>query len=159
VLAAACLLAAAVFARGSLRVARKLLASVVPLTAALCLASWAYLALVTGRAPDTEPFAALLARVVLIAFITFSALHRVNLFQALAPWPALTRLLAITLVQIHALRLLATESLLGLRSRLPRMPGALDVLRGAGGITTAMFMLSTRNCRDVADAMRSRGCE
>ncbi|MBI4699983.1 MAG: hypothetical protein HY744_02265, partial [Deltaproteobacteria bacterium] len=130
VLAVACALALVVFRRGAQRVARKLIISVVPVTAALCLASWAWLRLVSGRGPDLEPFVALLLRVVLIAFVTFSVLDRVKLLPALAPWPTLTRLLAVTLAQIYALRLLATESRLGLRSRLPRRPGALDVLRG-----------------------------
>ncbi|HSN92572.1 MAG TPA: hypothetical protein VLS93_15180, partial [Anaeromyxobacteraceae bacterium] len=61
------------------------------------------------------------------------------------------------LAQIHALRLLATESLLGLRSRLPRRPRTLDVVRGAGGITGAVVALAARNARDISDAMRSRG--
>jgi cobalt/nickel transport system permease protein len=33
----------------------------------------------------------------------------------------------------------------------------LDILRGAGGITGALFTLSSRNARDISDAMRSRG--
>jgi cobalt/nickel transport system permease protein len=63
----------------------------------------------------------------------------------------------LALAQIHALRLLATESALGLRSRMPRKPGAVDLVRGAGGITGALFGLATRNARDISDAMRSRG--
>ena len=62
-----------------------------------------------------------------------------------------------TLAQIHALRLLATESRQGLRSRMPRRPGLLELLRGVSGITAALFTLSARNARDISDAMRSRG--
>ncbi len=149
--------AALVFHAGIGRTLRRVLRSVVPVTATLSLASWGWLRLVTGRAPEAAPFLALGLRAVLIAFVTFAVLARVDLFRALAPWPTLTRLLVVTLAQIHALRLLATESLLGLRSRMPRKPGMLDVLRGAGGITGALFTLSTRNARDVSDAMRSRG--
>jgi cobalt/nickel transport system permease protein len=69
----------------------------------------------------------------------------------------LTRLLVIILGQIHALRLLVTESLLGLRSRLPRKPGALDVVRSAGGVTATLLTLASKNARDISDAMRSRG--
>ena len=89
--------------------------------------------------------------------MTFGVLARVDLFRALEHWPTLTRLLVVTLAQIHALRLLATESRLGLRSRMPRKPGTVDVLRGAGGVTGALFSLSMRNARDISDAMRSRG--
>jgi cobalt/nickel transport system permease protein len=38
-----------------------------------------------------------------------------------------------------------------------RRPGALDVVRSAGGVTATLFTLSARNARDIADAMRSRG--
>jgi cobalt/nickel transport system permease protein len=154
VLAAA---AALVFRRGIARTARRVLRSVVPVTLVLSVASWAWLRLVTGRAPAAGPFLALGLRSIVIAFITVAVLSRVDLFRALAPWPTLTRLLVVTLAQIHALRLLATESLLGLRSRMPRKPGTVDVLRGAGGLTGALFTLSARNARDISDAMRSRG--
>jgi cobalt/nickel transport system permease protein len=40
---------------------------------------------------------------------------------------------------------------------MPRQPGLLDLIRGASGITAALFALSARNARDIADAMRSRG--
>lgn len=149
--------AALAFRRGIARTTRRLLRSVVPVTAVLSIASWTWLRLVTGRAPAPEPFVAVGLRAVLIAYVTFAVLDRVDLFRALAPWPTLTRLLVVTLAQIHAVRLLATESLLGLRSRMPRKPGTMDVLRGAGGLTGGLFTLSARNARDVSDAMRSRG--
>lgn len=149
--------ALAVFRRGALRSLRRVLRSVVPITAGLALASIAWVRLLSGAWPDLAPFAALALRTALIGFLTFSVLARVNLARALAPYPVASRLLAVTLAQIHALRLLATDSLLGLRSRLVRKPGALDVVRGAGGITGTLFTLSMRNARDVGDAMRSRG--
>ena len=149
--------AAALFHRGLLRNARRLLRSVVPLAGGLSLASWAWLRLVAPHPPAWEPFLALALRAVVVAFVTFAVLDRVDLFRTLAPWPLATRLLIVTLAQIHALRLLATESLQGLRSRMPRRPRTLDVVRGAGGITGAVFALSARNARDISDAMRSRG--
>lgn len=156
-LAAASVGALVVFRRGLLGPLRRVAVTVLPLTAALALMSWAWLRFVSGQAPAVEPFVALGLRTCLMAFSTFAVLARVNLFRALAPWPTLIRLLVVTLAQIHALRLLATESRLGLRSRLLRRPGALDVVRGAGGITGALLTLSTRNAADVSDAMRSRG--
>ncbi|WP_242355726.1 MULTISPECIES: hypothetical protein [Anaeromyxobacter] len=156
-LSLATLLALLLLRRGALRAARRVLRSVVPVTAFLSLASAGWLRLVTGRWPDAEPFVALALRAALIAFVTFSALARIELFRALAPFPTASRLLVLTLAQVHALRLLATDSLLGLRSRMLRRPGPVDVVRGAGGITGALLTLSMKNARDVSDAMRSRG--
>jgi cobalt/nickel transport system permease protein len=153
----ACAAAALVFWRGAWRALRKVLVSVVPITLGLSFASWAWLQFALRSGPSVWPFLALGLRAALIAFVTFSVLARVELFKALAPWPSLVRLLCLALAQIHALRLLASESALGLRSRMPRKPGAVDLVRGAGGITGALFGLATRNARDISDAMRSRG--
>ena len=156
-LAAAAVAAMVLFRRGLGRNLRRVGRSVVPVTVGLSAVSWAFLYAVERRPPPLEPYAALALRAAVIAFATFAVLDRVNLLRAFAPWPSATRLLVVTLAQIHALRLLATDSLLGLRSRLVRRPRALDVVRGAGGITATLFTLSARNARDVSDAMRSRG--
>lgn len=157
ILAAAGLLAALAFRRGLWRSLRRTLRSVVPVTVGLSALSLGWLRLVDGAWPPLEPFAALALRAGVMGFVTFAVLDRVHLLPALAPFPALSRLLVVTLAQIHALRLLATESRDGLRSRLPRRPGVLDLVRGASGITAALFTLSARNARDISDAMRSRG--
>lgn len=156
-LLAAWAVALVVLRRGALRPLRRVLLAIVPVTAGLSAASAGWLRIRTGEWPDLEPFAALLLRATLAGFLTFSVLDRVSLPRALARYPTPSRLLAVTLAQVHALRLLATESLLGLRSRLVRKPRALDVVRGAGGITATLLTLSMRNARDVSDAMRSRG--
>jgi cobalt/nickel transport system permease protein len=156
-LAAASLLALAVLPRGAPAALRKLGRSVAPLTLALCAASAAWTRVAAGAWPPAAPFVALVLRACLVAFLGFQVLARVNLPRAFAPWPAASRLLAVTLAQIHALRLLATESALGLRSRLVRKPRARDVVRGAGAVTATLLTLSLRNARDVTDAMRSRG--
>jgi cobalt/nickel transport system permease protein len=156
-LAGAGILAALLLRHGLWPALRRTLRSVVPLTAGLSLASLGWARLVTGAWPPSEPFLALALRAAVMGFLTFAVLDRVALLPALAPFPTLTRLLVVTLAQIHALRLLSTESLQGLRSRLPRQPGPLDLLRGAGGITAMLFTLATRNARDISDAMRSRG--
>lgn len=149
--------AALVFRRGLWRNLRRVLRSVVPITVGLSGVSWVYVWVVQRRLPAPAPFAALALRPVVIALLTFAVLDRVNLFRALAPWPTLTRLLVVTLAQVHSFRLLASDSLHGLRSRLVKKPRTRDVIRGAGGITATLFMLSARNSRDIADAMRSRG--
>lgn len=156
-LAAVAVAAALLFRRGLGRNLRRAARSVVPLSAGLAAVSWAFLAVARPGPAPLEPFVALALRATVIAFLTFSVLDRANLFRALEPWPTATRLLVVTLAQIHALRLLATDSREGLKSRLARKPGARDVIRGAGGVTAAMFTLSTRNAREIADAMRSRG--
>jgi cobalt/nickel transport system permease protein len=156
-LAAAGTLAALLLRRGLPRALGRTLHSVVPMTVVLSAASLGWLRLATGSWPPLEPFVALALRAALIGFLTFAVLDRVALLPALAPFPVPTRLLVVTLAQIHALRLLSTESLQGLRSRLPRRPGPLDLLRGAGGITAMLFTLASRNARDVSDAMRARG--
>jgi cobalt/nickel transport system permease protein len=157
VLFGAGVMAAVLFWRGLPRNLGRTLRSVVPVTAGLSALSLVWLRLLGGDWPPLEPFVALALRATVIGFVTFSVLARVHLLRALAPFPTLSRLLVVTLAQIHALRLLATESRDGLRSRLPRRPGALDLLRGAGGITAALFTLSVRNAREISDAMRSRG--
>lgn len=143
--------------RHAWEVAKRVLMLVWAPVAFLVLASFAWLRVVQGAWPDPAPYAAMALRTLLIAFVTFSVLRRVELLRAVSAWPVLARLLVITLAQIHALRLLASESLLGLRSRMPRKPGAVDVVRGASGVTGALFTLASRNAREVTDAMRSRG--
>lgn len=156
-LAAVSLLALAIFRRGAGRALWRTARAVLPVTAGLSAVSVLLLRLAGGAWPAAGPFLALALRALVIAFATFSVLDRVDLFRALEPFPAVSRLLSLTLAQIHALRLLATESWQGLQSRMPRKPGALDVIRSSGGVTAALFTLSARNARDVADAMRSRG--
>lgn len=145
------------FLRQAPRAAKRTLCSAVPLTLVIIVASWAYTRLFTHATPPWRAYAGLALRTTLIAFTTFAVLQCVNLLRALAPWPTLMRLLVITLAQIHSLRLLATESLLGLRSRLPRKPTPLHALRRAGGVTSMMLTLSQRNAHEISDAMRARG--
>jgi len=151
------LLGVALFWRGAVRALRKVLLSAFPLTLFLSAASWAWLWLLECQAPEWRPFAALLARTSLIAFLTFAVLDSVRLLPALAPWPTFARLLAICLAQIHALRLLLSESALALKSRLPRRPTTRTLLLNSGGLTGSLLSISTRNAREISEAMRSRG--
>jgi len=156
-LSAAALLSLLLLGRGRRRNLWRTVRSVAPVTVGLALASVLFLRVAGGAWPPLEPFVALALRTCVMGFLTFSVLDRVDLLRALAPYATLSRLLAVTLAQIHALRLVATESRDGLRSRLPRRPGLVDLVRNAGGITAVLFTLATRNARDIADAMRSRG--
>ncbi|MGB8931537.1 MAG: hypothetical protein WCC48_09860 [Anaeromyxobacteraceae bacterium] len=154
-LAAGWVVALVLFARGPWPL-RRALVTVLPLSAGLSLASWGWLRLL-GERPPLAPFAALTLRAVLIAFVGFAVLARVDLLRALEPWPLASRLLVVTLAQIHALRRLQLESLLGLRSRMARRPGPIDVARSSAGVTATLFTLASRNAQEVADAIRSRG--
>jgi cobalt/nickel transport system permease protein len=156
-LAAAWAAALLIMRRGAGPHLKKALLAVVPLSAAAALASWSWARLAGHPAPEAEALAAVVVRPALIAFLGLAVLARLDPFRALEAWPTATRLLAIALAQIHALRLLASDSALGLRSRLPGRPRAGQVLRGAGAITGTLFTLAVRNARDVSDALRSRG--
>jgi cobalt/nickel transport system permease protein len=150
-------LALAVLARGAGAHLRRVLRLVVPLTAGASLATLLFDRL-AGRAGAGWPaLLALNLRATLLAFLALAVLARVDVLRAVERWPFATRVLVLALAQVHALRLLATDSLLGLRSRLPRRPRAREVVRGAGTITASLLVLSGRNARDVADALRSRG--
>jgi cobalt/nickel transport system permease protein len=159
VLAAAAALALALFARGARAHLARVARLVLPLTAGASLASWGFDRLAGRPGAGLEPLLALNLRAALLAFLTFAVLARVDVLRAAERWPWASRALVVALAQIHALRLLATDSLLGLRSRLPRRPRAREVVRGAGTITATLLVLSGRNARDVADALRSRGFE
>jgi cobalt/nickel transport system permease protein len=145
------------FHRGAARRLRRVAVAVLPFTLGTSLASWIWLRLAAPSPPDAAPFVALALRATLVAFVTFSVLDRVDLLRATAPFPSASRLLVLSLAQIHALRLVATDSALALRSRLPRKPGAMDVIRNSGALTVALLTLSARHARDIGDAMRSRG--
>ncbi|MGA8892295.1 MAG: hypothetical protein WB493_12050 [Anaeromyxobacteraceae bacterium] len=136
---------------------RRVAVVVLPPVLALTLGSWAWLLLLGSPDVAARPFAAMALRTLLIAFVTFSVLARADLLRALAPFPVPSRLLVLCLAQIHALRRVLTESREGLRSRMARRPGTTETIRNAGGITATLLTLSTRNARDTADAMRSRG--
>jgi cobalt/nickel transport system permease protein len=157
VLAAASALALALLARGAGAHVRRVGRVVLPLSLGASLAAWAIDRLAGRAGPGWDAFAALNLRAALLAFLALAVLARVDVLAAADRWPWATRVLVVVLAQIHALRLLATDSLLGLRSRLPHRPRAREVVRGAGPITATLLVLSGRNARDVADALKARG--
>jgi cobalt/nickel transport system permease protein len=156
-LAAAAALALALFHRGAGAHLRRVLVVALPLSALASAAALAFDRLAGRAGAGAGTIAALNLRTVLLAFLALAVLSRADVLRALEPWPAASRLLAVALGEIHALRLIAVDSRLGLRSRLPRRPRTAEVIRGAGAITGTLLVLSGRNARDVADALRSRG--
>jgi cobalt/nickel transport system permease protein len=143
--------------RQAVRAAKRTLTTAAPVTVGILALTWAHAWWFLHVSPNLHAYGALALRAGLLAFSTFAVLGAVDLMSALAPWPTLSRLLVVTLAQIHALRLLARESWLGLQSRLPRKPSARDGLANAGGVTATMLTLTTRNAREITDALRSRG--
>ncbi len=156
-LAVASALAVALLARGAGAHLRRVARVVLPLSLGASLLALALDRLAGRPGPGWEPLLALNLRAALLAFLALAVLARVDVLAAAERWPWATRVLVVVLAQIHALRLLATDSLLGLRSRLPRRPRAREVVRGAGPITGTLLVLSARNARDVADALKARG--
>lgn len=157
VLAAASAAALALLARGAGRHLWRVARAVLPLSLGASLLAWGLERLAGRPGPSWEALLALNLRAALLAFLALAVLARVDVLAAAERWPWATRVLVVVLAQIHALRLLATDSLLGLRSRLPRRPGAREVVRSAGPITGTLLVLSGRNARDVADALKARG--
>ena len=151
------LLSLVIFHTGSRSALRRTLLSAAPVTAFFVLASLAFDLLLLRRPPPYPAYAGIFLRATLATYLAFSVITRADLLGALSPWATPTRLLVITLAQIHALRIVVKESRLGLRSRLPRKPSTLDMIRSGGAISTSLFSLSARNARDIGDAMRSRG--
>ncbi len=156
-LAVVAAIALVAFHRGGARTLRRVGVVVLPPVLVLSLGSWAWLRLASPERAAVQPFVAMALRALVIAFVTLSVLARADLLRALAPFPVLSRLLVVCLAQIHALRRIATESGEGLRSRMARRPTTREVAGNAGGLTATLLALSTRNARDSADAMRSRG--
>jgi cobalt/nickel transport system permease protein len=157
VLSAAAALALALLARGAGAHLRRVARLVLPLSLGASLLALALDRLAGRPGPGWDALLALNLRTTLLAFLALAVLARADVLAAVARWPWATRVLVVLLAQIHALRLLATDSLLGLRSRLPRRPRAREVVRSAGPITGTLLVLSARNARDVADALKARG--
>jgi cobalt/nickel transport system permease protein len=157
VLAVAWVASLAVLARGAAAHLRRVARVVLPLSAGGSLATLVFERLAGRPGAGWEALLALNLRATLLAFLALAVLARADVLRAVERWPWASRVLVVVLAQIHALRLLATDALLGLRSRLPGRPRAREVVRGAGTISGTLLVLSGRNARDVADALRARG--
>ncbi len=157
ILAGAFVVAIALLARGAGAHLRRVARVVLPLSLGASLLALGLDRLAGRPGPGWDALLALNLRAALLAFLALAVLARADVLAAAERWPWATRVLVVVLAQIHALRLLATDSLLGLRSRLPRRPRAREVVRSAGPITATLLVLSGRNAREVADALKARG--
>lgn len=150
-------LSALIFQRGLWGVLRTVFLLVGPVALGLALTTALWQAFLEGRTPSWGVLSGVALRALLIAFFCMSLAKRIDWFRALAFSESLSRLLSVTFAQIHVFRRLRAENLQCLESRLIEKPRPRHFLGSAVTFISTLFILSLRNSRDVADAMRSRG--
>lgn len=96
-------------------------------------------------------------RVLLLVFLGFWLVSRVDILAALAGWPTLSILATLTIGQIRVYRRILEEFRLAFRSRNLAPPRLLDHARHAGAQGGALLDKSLASAGEVALAMRSRG--
>ncbi len=96
-------------------------------------------------------------RVLLLVFLGFWLVSRVNFIAALAGWPMLAMLATLTIGQIRVYRRVLEEFRLAFRSRNLTPPRLTDHARHAGAQGGALLDKSLASAGEVALAMRSRG--
>ncbi|HJV93303.1 MAG TPA: hypothetical protein VJ572_07465 [Azonexus sp.] len=96
-------------------------------------------------------------RVLLLVFLGFWLVSRVNFLAALAGWPTLSMLATLTVSQVRVYRRVLKEFRLAFRSRNLAPPRLQDHLRHAGAQGGALLDKSLSSASEVALAMRSRG--
>lgn len=96
-------------------------------------------------------------RVLLLTACTFLLVARVDLDDALAPWPGLRTVVVLARGQIRVLQRLLEDFRLGLRSRSLRRPGPRVLARH--GATTGSFFLgkALHDAEELSLALRARG--
>lgn len=96
-------------------------------------------------------------RVVLLVFLGFWLVARVNLLDALAGWPTATLVATLALGQIRSLERIVADFGLAFTSRNPAPPRLADRVRHAGAQGAALMDKSVAAATESAMAMRSRG--
>jgi cobalt/nickel transport system permease protein len=151
------LAAMVVFYRDAVQAIAKSLIVTGPFLLVMAIATVLYSRFVSGFYNNWEVVGSMSVRALLLAFLTFVFIRRVNLIEALAFSKSLSIILSVAMAQIFMYRRLAADFHLALRSRSARKPGVLSTLRGASTLTGSCLMLSIQHGRDVADALKSRG--
>jgi cobalt/nickel transport system permease protein len=98
-------------------------------------------------------------RSLLITFLTFNFIRRVNLFEAFGFSKLFITIISIAMGQISTYRRLINDFYLGLKSRMLKKPSLTKTLRASSGITGSLLNLSLHHSREVADALKSRGVD
>ncbi len=96
-------------------------------------------------------------RVLLMVFLGFWLVRRVNLLQALAPWPTATLILALTLGQIETCRRLLADFRLAFMSRHPEPAGLRARVRHGASQVITVLDKSLAASTEASQALRSRG--
>ncbi len=97
-------------------------------------------------------------RVFTLALLTSLFVHRVNLVRALSFSPSLSYFLVIAYSQILAYGRMFREFRMALRSRSLEAPSLRDMLRFNGAMIQFFARRALHDSREIALAMRSRGC-
>ena len=97
-------------------------------------------------------------RVLLLVFLGFWFVHRVNLIQALSFAPGLAWAATLAVGQIQSFRRVIGDFGLALTSRSPEPPRLPDRMRSASAQGRDLLDKSVAAAQESALAMRSRGC-
>lgn len=107
--------------------------------------SWSYLALVN-------------LRVLLLVYLGFWTITRIDLGVAVRFSPTLSMLLTLTMGQIATFRRLVADHRLAFTSRSPGVPRLIDRSRHAAAQGVHLLDKSVQASTEITQAMRARGC-
>lgn len=155
ILAAALLLAVALSGAGRWRILRKSLLAILAFNLSVSLGY----VLVTLWRGDLNPDWLLLAnlRVLLMVYLGFWFVARIDLLKALAGWPTATLVATLALGQIRSFERMLRDFRLAFASRCIVRPRLADRRQLAGAQAVALLDKAQAQSAEVALAMRSRG--
>jgi len=96
-------------------------------------------------------------RVLLMVYMGFWFIARVDLLRAIAGWPTATLIVTLALAQIRVYERRLRDFRLAFMSRNPAPPRALDEARLAAAQSRALLDMGLAAATESAQAMRSRG--
>lgn len=120
--------------------------------------SLGYLAVTAWRGGFSSDYLVLVnLRVLLLVYLGFWFVDRVNLLAALRGWPLLTLLATLALGQMQTFARIVRDFRLAFESRNPMRPHLADRARNAAAQAATLFDKSLASTTEVTQAMRSRG--
>jgi cobalt/nickel transport system permease protein len=121
--------------------------------------SLGYLLLASWRDEFHPAYLALLnLRVLLLVYLGFWIVGRINLPKALSFSSSLAFLTTLAAGQIQGFRRAATDFEQAIRSRSPVQPGLMDRMRHAAAEGQHLLDKAVHSSAEIGQAMRSRGC-
>jgi len=136
---------------------KRLLYLLGPFVFVMSLATVVYYLLKTGRFDRWDILLNFNLRAGLMAHLSFVFLRRVNMFDAVRFSRPLTTILSMSVAQIYTYRRLLSDFYTTLKSRTIKRQNLIGSLRWAGIVSVYFMMLSIRNSKEMAEALRSRG--